>query len=92
MENPTLTGGNYIGIPYMMIHNDHEPWYKGKPEIYMLVGQSDTTIPREHRIELNSGKYDVNTVGKKYGFGDGPSSPSISISMKIIPTPHTSMS
>jgi hypothetical protein len=62
-------------IRCLTMFDDHEPWVRGKPEIYVLVGQSYMTTPQEHRIWLNSGSHDVNKEGKRYCFGDTSSNP-----------------
>jgi hypothetical protein len=59
----------------LTIFDDHEPWTRGDPEIYVLVGQSYMTTPQEHRIWLNSGSNDVNDEDKRYCFGNTPSNP-----------------
>ena len=61
----------YIGIPQVYMHNDHEPWYRGDPEIYVLVGQSYKTSPIESIIHLPG----VNKEKQWYWLGDGPGSP-----------------
>ncbi len=64
-------GQFYLGIPQVNMRNDHEPWYRGDPEIYVLVGQSYKTSPIESIIHLPN----VNDEDKWYYLGDGPGSP-----------------
>lgn len=34
MKEPGI-GNSSVGVQYLKIYNDHEPWYKGDPEIYI---------------------------------------------------------
>jgi hypothetical protein len=79
-EPPDIRGdapheNSYVGIPYVLLDNDHEPWYRGDPEVYVLVGQSRQQTPLEHKIWLNSGSSDVNDENEWYYLGDGPAYP-----------------
>jgi hypothetical protein len=64
-------GNSYIGIPYVKILDDQEPWYRGDPEIFVLIGQSYKTTGFEHVIHLRG----VNSEDKWYYIGDGPGYP-----------------
>lgn len=58
----------YIGIRYLKLLDDQEPWWKGDPEIYVLVGQSHTTQPIKHKIYLDY----VNDEDHWYSLGESP--------------------
>jgi hypothetical protein len=59
---------SWIGIPSLKLLNDHEPWIRGKPEIYVLVGQSFKTTPSPSRVDLEH----VNDENKWYFLGESP--------------------
>jgi len=60
---------SWIGIPWLKLLDDHEPWIRGKPEIYVLVGQSFKTTPLTSRIDLSH----VDDENKWYDLGESPS-------------------
>jgi len=64
---------SYIGIRWLKLINDHEPWTRGDPEIYVLVGQAIGGAAVESKIWLNSGSSDVNDENHWYLLGDSPS-------------------
>lgn len=60
----------YLGIPQLRILNDHEPWTRGDPEIYVLIGQSERTSPQVNRINMDMSYYDINEENRWYCLGD----------------------
>ena len=73
-ENPAAPDANdansYIGIPWIKLLCDQEPWWKGSPEVYVLVTQT-TFVDKVYKKNLAG----VNKVGKWYWLGDGPCYP-----------------
>jgi hypothetical protein len=51
---------------WINIRNDEEPWSKGDPEIYVLVGQVANGVPITHKIYLPW----VNDEKRWYWLGD----------------------
>lgn len=75
-ENPIVPDANdtnsYIGVRWVMILDDHEPWYKGDPEVYVKVTQWRNGVDIKHTVDLPG----VNKEFKWYDLGDGVGYPS----------------
>ena len=58
---------SYIGIPWVYLKDDQEPWWKGRAEVYVLVVQVDhRNSPITHMIHLKKVDYE----GKNYYLGN----------------------
>ncbi|MBN2314225.1 MAG: DUF3103 family protein [Sedimentisphaerales bacterium] len=66
---------SYIGVPWIYLRDDQEPWIRGKAEVYVLVGQlytgSSPNTLIKHRVNLKK----VNYEGKWYYLGESHSDP-----------------
>jgi hypothetical protein len=62
------TGEDLVGIPNILITNDHEPWYKGDPEIYVHFRRWKTATGVF--IDTKADLPGVNTENKWYFLGD----------------------
>ena len=60
--------GDLVGIPRILITNDHEPWYKGDPEIYVHIRQwiKSTGVFKDTRADFSN----VNSENTWYSLGD----------------------
>lgn len=59
---------DFVGIPQILITNDHEPWYKGSPEIVVRYRRflSETGVFQDLKRDLPS----VNNTNNWYFLGD----------------------
>ena len=66
-KSATLTG-DLVGIPRMLITNDHEPWYKGDPEIYVKIRRwiKSSGVFGDTRADFAN----VNSENTWYSLGD----------------------
>jgi hypothetical protein len=51
-EGSERNSGSYIGIPWVRLLDDKEPWHKGAAEIYVLVVQVADGFAIKHEIHL----------------------------------------
>jgi len=60
--------GDLVGIPRILITNDHEPWYKGDPEIYVKIRRwiKSTGVFGDTRVDFAN----VNSENTWYSLGD----------------------
>ncbi|MBN1570577.1 MAG: DUF3103 family protein [Acidobacteria bacterium] len=66
-EGPHKGGNSYIDLHNLKIFNDHEPWYKGDPEIYAVCLQWNGSNPAgNNKRDLAR----VNDENKWYYVGD----------------------
>ena len=71
-DNPTPGEGekdkdnSFFYMSYIKIHDDHEPWYRGDPEVYLLVGQIRNGEDRGYKFNLAR----VNKTGRWYWIRD----------------------
>jgi len=60
--------GDLVGIPRILITNDHEPWYKGDPEIYVKIRRwiKSMGVFGDTRVDFAN----VNSENTWYSLGD----------------------
>lgn len=62
---------SYIGVPYIKLLSDSEPWYKGDPELYVWVTRWVVGVGAINQ-KIQGPLAKVNDVGIWYYLGDGP--------------------
>jgi hypothetical protein len=51
-DDGTDEDNSYFGIPMVKLLHDHEPWYLGGPEVYVLIGQKSSKGTQPSKINL----------------------------------------
>jgi hypothetical protein len=59
---------DYVGIPQILITNDHEPWYRGDPEIYVHFRR--WLVPSGVFVDTRRDLAGVNDENRWYFLGD----------------------
>jgi hypothetical protein len=66
-ETDPIEAGGFVGIPYLTILDDHEPWWRGRPETYVVIQRFLLGgVPKDTRVELTG----VDEAGAWYSLRD----------------------
>jgi hypothetical protein len=66
-EQPEPVIDDFIGIPWILMTDDNEPWFRGNPEIYVLLDRWGGGFGETIRVDLAG----VNSENVWYWLGDG---------------------